>query len=77
MSYQAEIIVPLDKQTKKLFLLEDKEIGERANYSIEERDEKLVFIIKAKDASSLRAAFNTITKNLVIKEKVDTYARKN
>ena len=71
MKYTASIQVDSDQDNiRKLFAAETKEFqNNRASYRLSE-GKPLKFIIKAKDASALRAILNSISKNLAIYEKV-------
>jgi tRNA threonylcarbamoyladenosine modification (KEOPS) complex Pcc1 subunit len=68
MSLQAQITITQDiKEIKEVFLPEEKEFSnKRASYELLEKDKKLIFDIKAKDVSALRAVMNSITKILSV-----------
>jgi tRNA threonylcarbamoyladenosine modification (KEOPS) complex Pcc1 subunit len=71
MDYQAKILHKTlhTDQLVQIFLTEDKEFQERASYDLKKEKDGISFSIQAKDAASLRAAFNAITKTLMIFEK--------
>ncbi len=69
MKCSAVITVGHDRAILKGMAPEDKDIG-RARYTIRKKGEKIVFAINADDAASLRAAFNSVTKMLVVAERM-------
>lgn len=73
--FQANIEVKVDakeaEQIKTLFASEDQELSNnRASYTINSSDEKIVFVITANDAVALRAMSNAICKTLSVYEKM-------
>ncbi|MBU1201319.1 MAG: hypothetical protein KJ583_00195 [Nanoarchaeota archaeon] len=72
MNHSGSIIVEGDSDNIfKLFESEEKEFENgRASYSVKKNNHKIEFVIKAKDASALRAVLNSVAKNLIVYEKV-------
>ncbi len=70
MKCSAIITIPFDSAILSGFKPEDKEIGERARYSLARKGKHIIFAIYADDAVALRAAFNSVTKMLAIAEKI-------
>ncbi len=70
MKCSALITITQDDALLKGFIPEDKAIGDRARYTIGKKGKQIIFTITAEDATAMRAAFNSITKMLVIAEKV-------
>lgn len=70
MNLTAEIRVREDfHNLEKLFLAEEKEFkNQRASYEVKKSKDKLVFRVKAKDSSALRAVLNSITKLISVYE---------
>jgi len=69
MKYSAQITVSED--IKALFESETKDFpNKRASYEIIRSEDKNIFKITATDATALRAVLNSITKNLIVYEKV-------
>jgi len=70
MNLTAEIIVKEDiDKIEKIFIPEEKTFkNQRAGYEIIKSKDKLVFKIKAKDGSALRAVLNSITKLISVYE---------
>jgi tRNA threonylcarbamoyladenosine modification (KEOPS) complex Pcc1 subunit len=67
--YESTIIVTSDiDEIERLFIPEDKKLN-RSTYTVRKDKKKLVFDIKADDATALKTAFNTITKVLLVWEK--------
>ena len=71
MNYTAEIIVEGDStKIKKCFEVEQFK-KDRSEFEIEEKGDKAVFKIKAKDSVALRATLNSITKLLTVYEGIE------
>lgn len=70
MNLSAEISVKENfHDLKKVFGAEEKTFkNQRAGYEIKKFKDKIVFRIKAKDSSSLRAVLNSITKLINVYE---------
>ena len=70
MNLSAQIIVKKDfHDLEKLFVAEEKKFkNQRAGYEISRTKDKIVFKIKAKDSSALRAVLNSITKLISVYE---------
>jgi tRNA threonylcarbamoyladenosine modification (KEOPS) complex Pcc1 subunit len=67
--YESTIIVTKDiDDIERLFIPEDKTLN-RSTYTVKKDKKRLVFDIKADDATALKTAFNTITKVLLVWEK--------
>jgi tRNA threonylcarbamoyladenosine modification (KEOPS) complex Pcc1 subunit len=67
--YESTIIVTHDiDDIERLFIPEDKTLN-RSVYTVKKDKKRLVFDIKADDATALKTAFNTITKVLLVWEK--------
>lgn len=73
MKCSAKIIIDDNPENiLRLFSPETKEFqNKRAFYSIKKKDSKIELEVKATDASAMRAALNSIMKNLVVYEKVN------
>ncbi len=71
MNLSAEIIVKEDAHNlEKLFKAEEKNFkNQRAGYEIKKEKDKIVFKVRAKDGSALRAVLNSITKLIAVYEK--------
>lgn len=69
MNYSASITADLDASLLRSFKPENKE-GSRSSYTVSQKDDKIIFTIRASDAVSLRASLNSITKLLIISEKM-------
>ena len=71
MKYTAKITVEGDAQNiNSLFVPEEKEFqNKRASYSVETKGGKTEFTINAEDSTALRAALNSVAKNLAVYEK--------
>ncbi len=70
MKCSALITIAQDDALLKGFIPEDKTIGDRARYTVKKKGKDIIFTITAEDATAMRAAFNSVTKMLVIAEKV-------
>lgn len=74
MKYAAAITVKGDaKLIKKVFEAEDRQIKDKASYSIKKTkgsEDSTVFAVEAEDSTGLRTALNSITKILTVIEKV-------
>jgi tRNA threonylcarbamoyladenosine modification (KEOPS) complex Pcc1 subunit len=70
MNLRAEIIVSQDAdKLKKVFDAEEKAFrNKRADYEVKKSRNNLVFKIRAKDSSALRAVLNSITKMISVYE---------
>ena len=70
MNLTAEIIVKEDiDKIEKIFISEEKTFkNQRAGYEIIKSKGKLVFKVKARDSSALRAVLNSITKLISVYE---------
>ena len=70
MNLAAQIIVKKDfHDIEKLFVAEEKRFrNQRACYEVKKTKDKLVFKIKAKDSTALRAVLNSITKLISVYE---------
>jgi len=70
-----KVMIEVDKninQIEKIFKPElKKTINERAFFSIEKKNKKLVFQVKSKDVVALRAILNSITKLLEVNDKIN------
>ena len=71
MNLSAEISVKEDiHNLEKLFAAEEKTFkNQRAGYEIKKEKDQLVFKVKARDTSALRAVLNSITKIISVYEK--------
>ena len=71
MNLSAEIVVNKDiHNLKELFAAEEKNFkNQRAGYEVVKQNDKIVFKVKAKDSSALRAVLNSITKMISVYEK--------
>ena len=67
MSLTASITYPFDERVLQLFEPEEKAF-EKAEYILTRHGDHIVFTIRAKDATSLRAAMTAITKILSLWE---------
>ncbi|KYK26841.1 hypothetical protein AYK26_04625 [Euryarchaeota archaeon SM23-78] len=78
MNLSAEIIVKEDiNNLEKLFAAEEKTFkNKRAGYEIKKIRDKLVFKIKAKDSSALRAVLNSITKLISVYQSTKQVVKK-
>ena len=74
--YQARIVVREGAgEIERLFEAEEKEIG-RASYQLKKDRKELIFHIDAPDATSLKAAMNTIAKVLIVWERTEALTKK-
>ena len=78
MNLTAEIRVKEDfHNLEKLFVAEEKEFkNKRARYEIKKSKDRLVFKIKARDSSALRAVLNSITKLISVYEQTRRVVKK-
>ena len=74
MSYEAQIKVKGNAALiQKVFAAEDRQIKDKASYSIKKTkgsEDSTVFAVEAEDSTGLRTALNSITKILTVIEKV-------
>lgn len=67
----ASVVIESDPAIIQLFSCEDKELSNnRASYTIKELDGHIHFDVTAKDAVALRATLTSITKTLIVYEKM-------
>ena len=68
-NYNTKITVAKDiNDIERLFYAEEKDFG-RSSYNIKKIGNKLIFDVKAEDATALKIALNTITKILCVWDK--------
>ncbi len=79
MNLSAEIIVKEDiNNIEKIFIPEEKTFkNQRACYEIKKNKDKIVFKVKAKDSSALRAVLNSITKLISVYEKAERVVKED
>ncbi|MAG39335.1 hypothetical protein CMO90_04590 [Candidatus Woesearchaeota archaeon] len=71
MKYSAIILVEGDSKIIKLFESEEKKFNnKRAFYKLNKKNGLIEFNIQAEDSTALRAMLNSITKNLIVYEKI-------
>ncbi|MEK6963528.1 MAG: KEOPS complex subunit Pcc1 [Nanoarchaeota archaeon] len=75
--YTAEILVNTKANLEKIFQSEEKNINERAQYTLTKNKDVHVFRIEAKDATALRIVVGSITKVLSVHEKTLEVIEKN
>ncbi len=75
MNFKAEIKVYEDiDRLYELFYPEmedERNKHDRSSFKMSKRKDHLLFVIEAKDAVALRATFNSLTKLLTVKEKIE------
>nr|MCK4930312.1 hypothetical protein [Nanoarchaeota archaeon] len=78
MMLSAEISVKENfHNMEKLFAAEEKTFkNQRACYEIKKNKDKIVFKVKAKDSSALRAVLNSITKLISVYEKAERVVKR-
>jgi len=69
MNYTATIKTKIDEKIIKAFSSEQK-TTKRSHYEIKRLKDSIIFSIKAKDATALRATLNSITRLLSVYEQV-------
>ncbi len=75
--YTAEITVHTKTNLEKVFQSEEKNINERAHYTLTKNKDQYTFHIEAKDATALRTVISSITKVLSVHEKTLEVIEKN
>ncbi len=75
--YTAQIRVNTKTDLEKIFQSEEKNINERARYTLTKDKNGHAFRIEAKDATALRAIVGSITKVLSVHEKTLEIIEKN
>ena len=70
MNYTTTIKVGFDPALLKSFEAEDKK-GDRSSYEVSQEQKKIIFTITSTDATALKATLNSITKLLIVNEKVE------
>ena len=75
--YTAQIHVPTPTDLEKIFQNEEKNINQRASYTLTKNKDVYTFNIEAKDATALRAMIGSITKILSVHEKTLEVIEKN